>query len=187
VYYNESKTVLSTVVDTTTTFKTPANTAFVRLSIKRDGMTNPQMELGSTATAYAPYIPSVDARLDAVESGLADTNSKLTSSTFNITANECFDIIFQGSHYITNKVAHICCLLKANSIPESSTITIAELPSGNTITQEGLIIPIYRADGRWTKFDTTAYGYVSNTLIKTNKADIVVDKYYLVDFVAHLN
>ena len=70
VYYDASKTVLSTVVDTATTFKTPSNAAFIRLSIQRQGLTNAQMELGTTATEYTPYIPSVETRLKALEAAV---------------------------------------------------------------------------------------------------------------------
>ena len=96
VYYNASKTVLSTVVDTTTTFKTPANTAFVRLSIKRDGMTNPQMELGTTASAYTPYIPSVESRIEAVESLF---NSIFLPAIRLTAANDLDSVIKPGAYY----------------------------------------------------------------------------------------
>ena len=50
-------------------FTTPSGTVQVKVSVRKLS-SDIQLELGSTATAYTPYIPSVDARLDAVESGL---------------------------------------------------------------------------------------------------------------------
>ena len=40
-----------------------------------------QIELGSTATAYAPYIPSVESRIEAVESGLTNVLTDISANT----------------------------------------------------------------------------------------------------------
>lgn len=55
-YYDLGKTLISTTVSDTTTFTTPANCAYIRFAIESSiAPTWAQLELGSTATAYAPY------------------------------------------------------------------------------------------------------------------------------------
>ncbi len=124
VYYNASKTVLSTVGDTTTTFKTPANTAFVRLSIKRDGMTNPQMELGTTATAYTPFIPSVESRLETVESGY------LSKQFVVINGTSIYDFV-RNTKTPTGYIVADVQLATDNPVPNSTSFAIIYKPIAN--------------------------------------------------------
>lgn len=54
-YYDTTKTLISTIVSSTTTFTTPADCAFMRFSY-RDSSYDIQLELGSSVSAtYAPY------------------------------------------------------------------------------------------------------------------------------------
>lgn len=54
-FYNSSKTYLSNVVGTTYTFTTPANAAYVRISVRSETPTTVQLEKGSKANTYTPY------------------------------------------------------------------------------------------------------------------------------------
>lgn len=54
---------------------TPAHSGYLYVSSDINA-TNYQIEVGSTATAYTPYIPSVESRLEALEAAIAQlTNS----------------------------------------------------------------------------------------------------------------
>ena len=56
-FYDDSKNLLSTVAESgeTFTFTTPANTKYVRVTLRNVASNNPQLEVGSSATSYAPY------------------------------------------------------------------------------------------------------------------------------------
>lgn len=54
-FYDSEKTFISYILATNTRFTTPANTAYVRLSLNTELPNTTQLELGSTATAYEPY------------------------------------------------------------------------------------------------------------------------------------
>lgn len=55
-YYNSSKSLIRTTIADTTTFTTPANCAYIRFAIQSaTAPTWAQLELGSTASDYAPY------------------------------------------------------------------------------------------------------------------------------------
>lgn len=117
----------------------------------------------------------------------SDLTNKTKDTSFNVTCGECFSVERQGSHYITDKVVHINCLVKALSVPDETDVNIAILPSGMTaIKQEGMTFPIFKADGRWGRFDSIMYGYVSTYALTTKKSEVVADHYYYVDFIAHI-
>ena len=61
-YYDENKTWISGINSTTKTFTTPANCRYIRGSIEYSSApTKCQLELGSTATAYEPYVGGIPA------------------------------------------------------------------------------------------------------------------------------
>jgi hypothetical protein len=59
VFYNSNKTYISGLASATT-FTTPSNCAYVRITVKDNVLSTYQLELGTVATAYVPYSITID-------------------------------------------------------------------------------------------------------------------------------
>ncbi len=82
-FYDSKKTYISGA-SSFGTKTTPSNAKYLRFDYKTENLAIIQLELGSTETSYAPYIPSVESRIEAVESGLDTVKSGLTNVESNL-------------------------------------------------------------------------------------------------------
>ena len=87
---------------TTNTYTITPNTGYKYIVVSNlldndYGWQDIQIELGNTATAYTPYIPSVESRIEAVESGLTNLQNKNTVTKSYFVNGKWYKI---GSHSI---------------------------------------------------------------------------------------
>lgn len=125
----------------------------------------------------------VSSEIDTLKSGL---NNNMVS----LTTTELFQIINQGSHYITSKVLHVFAKIKCVALPAEGVndIGFVILPSGNEIhsNQRGIVINIGKASGEWAAPSNLVYGYISTSDISGHTSDLTVGSYYLVDVIIRL-
>jgi hypothetical protein len=94
-FYDASKVFLSKI-DATTTFTTPLNTVFVRVSGSNAYLDTTQLELGGTSTSYSSYGVKINPEhIDTIDSGNS-TIYKLNDAWVSWLNGEKFPIAFYG-------------------------------------------------------------------------------------------
>jgi hypothetical protein len=165
---------------TTNTYTITPNTGYKYIVVSNlldndYGWQDIQIELGSTATAYTPYIPSVDARLDAVESGLTNMDLLVENSgTLNITGvmskYKQFLILAEGIVEGSQNVIGVSCIIATNSIKSAvwrnrypmygDVVLYAEIP-GSGVSANGFIVNITSSEPQsaWVYSVKAIYGF----------------------------
>lgn len=122
----------------------------------------------------------------AVGDSIQSLSSSIEFSRFDVTTTDDFQVIYQFSHYITKKVAHIACRLKVLSTPTDSDPHVVILPSNIKIARVGLVIPAYKSTGEWTVPNQIIYCYVGESFFVIHPSDIVAGNFILFDYVSEI-
>ena len=109
-FYDSNKNFI--VSTQSNTFTTPDNAKYIRVCTYNDFLTNPQLEEGTQATQYEPYIPSVKMLAEEVDNvndsldnqGLLNKVTEMQQGRWNISSG----VFEDGIYYVSSK-EYISC------------------------------------------------------------------------------
>lgn len=112
-------------------------------------------------------------------------NDKIKTDTIALTPHSNVTLSYNQSHYITDKIIHILCRVKVDSVP-STDFTAISLPNGISFSNSGLVFPVFKASGEWSTPNQICYCYQGINGFGLHPSDLTSGCYITVDFIARI-